>query len=515
MKRGILVVSLLYAALLFYVLLSGASCFAWEWEDAGGRIFTSQAVLAEGNSVYAASGREVLKRSASGQWESVLSVRGSSGDVNFLLSDQNLLYAATDNGLFCSHNQGKNWKKIFKGRTCLERQCVSLAVLPCGMYLGTREGLFFSCDRGRFWRKEQGRLGKAQILSIAYHPGQKNYIYLVSSEGVFRTTNTGRLWEEIFSSGFKEDADNGEEDSDEECAVVIAEAKHIAVDANDPKHIYLATKNGIYRSENRGTDWDPMPEYGLLSRNAGFLLVSAGAEVYAAVGSGIFRYKDERWQELSLELFAGEVNALALDSQGGLYAACEQGVFRLNLGSLSECSDAAVVVSGYSQGEPAIGEVQRAALHYAEVAPEKIINWRKRASVKALLPEVTVGLDRNVTDLWHWEGGSTTRNYDDLLIKGKDSIEWDLSISWDLSELIWNDAQTSIDARSRLMVQLRDDILDEVTKLYFQRLRVKMEMEVLGIAERSKRARKQLQIAELTASIDALTGGYFSDYKNK
>ena len=60
------------------------------------------------------------------------------------------------------------------------------------------------------------------------------------------------------------------------------------------------------------------------------------------------------------------------------------------------------------------------------------------------------------------------------------------------------------------MVELRDDILDEVTKLYFERLRVKIELDELPIEDRNKRAAKSLRLDELTASIDSLTGGYFS-----
>jgi hypothetical protein len=60
------------------------------------------------------------------------------------------------------------------------------------------------------------------------------------------------------------------------------------------------------------------------------------------------------------------------------------------------------------------------------------------------------------------------------------------------------------------LVQLRNDILDEVNKIYFARLRVKMELDNLGIEERKKRLEKELRLQELTASLDALTGGYFS-----
>jgi len=59
------------------------------------------------------------------------------------------------------------------------------------------------------------------------------------------------------------------------------------------------------------------------------------------------------------------------------------------------------------------------------------------------------------------------------------------------------------------VVQLRDDILDEVTKLYFERLRVRMELEECSPEDRRKILEKELRIKELNASLDALTGGYF------
>lgn len=164
----------------------------------------------------------------------------------------------------------------------------------------------------------------------------------------------------------------------------------------------------------------------------------------------------------------------------------------------------------YSEGEPSISEVQQAAIKWAELEPERIAKWRKQAAKKAWLPELSIGIDNNSTDLWHWETGSTTKFQDDVLRKGEGSMEWDVSLSWELGDLIWNDDQTSIDVRSNLAVSLRRSILDEVTERYFTRLRIKMELDSLSIEERKKRLEKELKLKELTASIDALTGGYFS-----
>lgn len=178
--------------------------------------------------------------------------------------------------------------------------------------------------------------------------------------------------------------------------------------------------------------------------------------------------------------------------------------------SVNVSTDPLNTAAYYSDSEPTIGKVHKAAIKYAEVGHEKILQWRKSAAKKAWLPKVSFGLDRNVTDLWHWEGGSTTRSSDDILCRGKDAVEWSVSFAWDLSELIWNDAQTSIDVRSRLTVRLREEILDQVTRIYFERLRVKMDLDNLRIEDRKKRLEKELKLQELTAYLDAFTGGDFS-----
>jgi len=50
-----------------------------------------------------------------------------------------------------------------------------------------------------------------------------------------------------------------------------------------------------------------------------------------------------------------------------------------------------------------------------------------------------------------------------------------------------------------------------VNKLYFERLRVKLELDNISIEEKRKRLEKELRLSELTASLDSLTGGYFSN----
>lgn len=161
-----------------------------------------------------------------------------------------------------------------------------------------------------------------------------------------------------------------------------------------------------------------------------------------------------------------------------------------------------------SQDEPSIIELHQAAIRYNEVSPSKITNWRRQAALKALLPDISVGYDTNV----YKTISTSTKDGRTYFWEGPDDQAkgWDISASWDLGDLIYNDDQTSIDSRSKLMVQLRNDVLEKLNQAYFERKRLKAELLKYPDKESSLFLERQLKIEELTAQIDALTGGYFS-----
>ncbi|MDD2927836.1 MAG: hypothetical protein PHE30_03190 [Candidatus Omnitrophica bacterium] len=496
------------------------SCWASEpaWQEISrGVLNVKTALFQPGNPeiIYIGTDKGIFKTEDAGDsWRKVLSIRGDKHNINYLapgVFDKKTVYAATGGGLFFSTNEGQSWNRVFRGKNSLETDCSAVLLMPDKIYLGTQCGLFVSKDNGRSWHKAPGRLGNSRIFNFAYLPQEPDYLYLACTDGVFKSVNSGKDWERIFSTHPVENsAELEEENEDRDEQERHSAIRYITIDPHNPDGIYLATDRGVYRSKDRGKTWELLSEYGLLSRAAQFLLFSDKAQLYAVTKSGVFNYKNERWRELSFKLSGCQINFLALDKEAHLYACTERGLYRMGSGQVDAPADQDIIAQ-YSKGEPEIQGVQRQAIKYAEVSPEKINFWRKQAAVKAILPKLSAGIGRDTGDLWHWEGGSTTKLYDDVLVKGRDALDWDVTLTWDLSELIWNNDQTSIDTRSRLMVQLRDDILDEVNKLYFERLRVKIELDNLQIEDRKKRFEKELRLKELTASLDALTGGYFSN----
>ncbi len=158
--------------------------------------------------------------------------------------------------------------------------------------------------------------------------------------------------------------------------------------------------------------------------------------------------------------------------------------------------------------EPSIVELHRAAVRYAEVEPNKITNWRRQAAIKALLPEVSVGYDKDVDSTVTSSTSSGKTSY--TIGPDDTSYGWDFSVKWDLGDLVYNDDQTSIDSRSKLMVQLRNDVLEQLNTAYFERKKLQKQLDKIPDKTSEAYLEREIKIEELTAQIDGLTGGYLS-----
>lgn len=503
-----------------WLLISVSLLFGMDlkWEDISRGNHKIQSLLiaaCPGEAIFAGVPGGIVKSEDGGEsWRRVLRISSRKNKINnlvFSIADRNHLYAAADNGLYRSRDCGIRWERVYRGKSPGEERCLCVLKTSKVIFTGTDSGLFFSRDDGRSWSRQKGELYSSPVFSIDASPKQEGTIYLTAGCGVFRSLDSGENWERVYVTYSRKSDDDSSDEEQEEKEVPLR-AHFIKVDADNPDRAYFSCTRGVYESFDKGKSWNALPEYGLLGRDVKMFCQPEGCGIAAVSGAGVFIFRQERWEELSFNLDAGQLNCIACDENGRVYAGGEKGVFRSQVqpaGIFTVASRA----GDYLADEPDVRSLQKSAIEYAEVSPEKISRWRAQASKKALLPKFSIGLERNSTDLWHWETGSSAvgQSGDDLLRKGNENIDWDVTLSWDLGELIWNSDQTGIDSRSKLMVELRNDILDEVNKLYFERLRVKSELDNLSIENRGKRVEKQLKLAELTASLDSLTGGYYSE----
>jgi hypothetical protein len=166
--------------------------------------------------------------------------------------------------------------------------------------------------------------------------------------------------------------------------------------------------------------------------------------------------------------------------------------------------------------EPSVREIQKRAIRYANVGNGKISRWHWGSRLRAFVPRFTFGRDFSLSENIDIDRGST--NEPDRFIRGPEDIDhgWDMGLTWELGDFLYSTAQASIDSRAKALVELRDSILNEVTRVYFERRRVLAEMVFSGPEMTpEENLNLSLRLEELTAQIDALTDGFLSDELGK
>jgi ligand-binding sensor domain-containing protein len=446
-----------------------------------------------------------------------------NANINDIFSDEGVVYLATNEGLYERGPQDYHFKRIFYSSDGLQRQCMAVTSINGKLFLGTRKGLFIRGKDDASWQAFGGELSNAAIRQIVSSDGA---VYALNSRAIFRLDPTRNTSMEIFTLGLRQEAEVDEEVNEDAPSSTI-EQELVDLKGIDPQTFYLATQKGVYVTRDSGQNWSILNNDGLPFSYLRRLLVIDGPDrkdhkLLAATAKGVYRYAQDRWQQVYQGLESNNISDLAQDSEGNIYAATDRGIFLFQSGgstpnpnpinAVGQIQGQKLVFTDYSEieryfvFEPTIHDVQAMAVEYAEVHPDKIKKWRKQAQMRALAPDLSTGINRSATEMFHWDSGPNPDN----LLKGKDYLDWDVGLSWNLGDLIWNNDQTSIDSRSKLMVELREDVLDQVTRIYFERRRTQIDLLSTQGADVSQKIEQQMRLAELTAIIDGFTGGKFS-----
>ncbi|MCD6309827.1 MAG: hypothetical protein J7M18_03875, partial [Candidatus Eremiobacteraeota bacterium] len=486
--------------------------------------------------LYAGTDNSIYKTVNGGKyWKSIFNLRGTWKAVNNILvhpKNSDIVMAATQNGLYISRDGGKTWNISFRGIGTFQRDILHVESRPDNpdfIYAGSVQGLFNSEDGGITWVKSSGKVGNLLCRWISVNPDNPDIVYVATNQGVFRSRNKGNTWDKIYTVSEDiisyDEVDPEEFFADEEILDVFGKVRCVIVDPLEPKHLYLACFNGVFFSPDEGKTWSRMPETGLTYSNIKMVALpstNSYRPIFASSDRGAFIYSDKSrsWSEIYEGISNRDFRYLSIDNKkpGILWAAVKGGIYKAIYGKKEkvvaqkpkplpspekELTEEEEILRRFAH-EPGIVEVQKVAINYAEVNPEKIARWRRQSRLRHFLPYFSIKQEKDMTiDV---KGSSSNPFY----VIGPDNKSVDYSLSWDLGNLVWSTDQTSIDVRSRLMVQLRGDVLDEVTKTYFERRRIQVDMITNPPKSLSARLKKQLRLQELTAQIDALTGGWFS-----
>jgi photosystem II stability/assembly factor-like uncharacterized protein len=401
-------------------------------------------------------------------------------------------YAATSKGVYEIDPATLTTRKIYSSDQDAENECSSVAVdADQNIYVATKAGLFARPWKGKRWSKSITALGE-KAIDYVYAAGMT--LYVAASEGLYQSTDKAKTWKKVFSlnanreEAGEDEAEISEEDVSNRIHAIIGEK-------GAPSIIYLATSAGGFRSQDGGETWAPLPLVGLDSKDILDLALSISSHtLYAITKNGIFRLDADGWSVIAP---SNDNHDLTLINEKILIVT-SIGIYAFEVDDVSSKIQFNTKSDGNhsSKYEPTIQEVQQMVIRYCDVSKDKIDAWHRQARAKAFLPDFSFGYGNNVYG-----------SYSGVFAVGPN--DWQVNVSWDLGDLVYSSDQTSIDARSRLMVQLRNDVLAEATQLYYERRRIQVELSD-GHLSPEDLSRKEIRLDEVSALLDRLTGGAFS-----
>jgi hypothetical protein len=148
--------------------------------------------------------------------------------------------------------------------------------------------------------------------------------------------------------------------------------------------------------------------------------------------------------------------------------------------------------------EPSVRELQRAATRVAEVQPERVRSWLRRAGKAALLPTLRLRVGRGSAELSRDSSGH-------LVYTTTDNWRYEVDAAWSLDRLLFDRNELRASREAQRLASHREELLTRVAQLYYARRRLQVDAvlapDAAGAVDRA------IEIEELTAVLDGMTDG--------
>jgi hypothetical protein len=470
----------------------GAPGLVWHTEPLPAAAGGANAVAVGAGGRWASGGERGFQiREAGGAWRR-FATRGAVRDLAF--GPDGALWVASDAGLL--RLSGERLVRVRFAPGEAPRRVARVAVGEGAVSAATEAGLFWSRD-GQTWHRVDGSFGASPVNGIAFAPGDAGGdLWIAAERGVFalalpREGGPVRARRMGEAGGLRPALD------------VRSLAGRVV--ALGPDRLLVRTRDGAAWKTYRPT----LPP-GASARR----IASAAGRLWIATDRGLSEAPapEGPWDRASAPAGSATAQGVAGDATSVLVAA-ESGLIS---GALAPEPTSAATAGSREPGRdclPDVAELQRAVLVRQDLDGDHLARMRRGVERRGWLPEATLRAsygsdtdDSSQSDQTFVSGD--TRHLFDHDRKQSRGHEFTFTLTWDLGDIAYHPEQVDVSVEGRQLVQLRDDVLDEVNQLYFDRLRA-LEAARRAPSGSPEAVAQRLRAAELAAGLDAWTGGWF------
>ncbi len=152
-------------------------------------------------------------------------------------------------------------------------------------------------------------------------------------------------------------------------------------------------------------------------------------------------------------------------------------------------------------------ESRARAVRLAMAEPERARSYVRRARHAAWLPEVRVRAERRIGRSESLDIPAANSSLSSPLgLDTVDDVRYEVRATWDLARLVFSSEELAAQTQALHMAEARRDIETTVSRLYFERRRLRLAEAVEPLAA----AQRGLRVSEIESELDALSGGTFS-----
>ncbi len=302
----------------------------WEKLNFPPNISISSLIITDSNIILAATPKGIyLSRDKGLNWQISNSGLKCLDVRDFAIGQNRNIYAGTTEGIYKSTNSGQTWELLgFKNKyiSCIKINSKGVIYI-CGPYITVR----FSSNNGKSWEKpiagldeNSANLKEYDIYSIDIKSDSIIFagaysISPFSVPGIFRSTDFGKTWKKT-SNGLK---------SQEIDCIGVSPNGNVYVGAGQ---VFDGHINGIYLSTDNGDNWKQIYEMNCGECYPNTLNTSFNQSVFmGSMGSGVIYFTDngKSWEDLNGDKIIRIVSSIVKDSKNYVYIGTEQdGLFR-------------------------------------------------------------------------------------------------------------------------------------------------------------------------------------------